>query len=146
MVASLATITHSRPDTRPMPVMIEAECTSPEYMPQAASCPTSRNGDPGSRSVRTRSRGRSLPRASCFLRAASSPPFETREIFSRKSETSCCICSEFALNSAPRSLSWLLRITTSSPSFQATADDHALDVARPLVDLRNPHVPPQALD
>ena len=37
-------------------------------MPCAASCESSRNGEPGSSSARTRSRGRSLPRATCFAR------------------------------------------------------------------------------
>src|SRR5581483_3168638 len=44
------------------------------YMPYAASCESSRNGLPGSISMATRSRGRSLPRATCFARAASPPP------------------------------------------------------------------------
>ncbi len=43
-VASLATITHSRPDTRPIPVMIPAPGASPSYSPWAASGESSRNG------------------------------------------------------------------------------------------------------
>src|SRR5260221_126344 len=61
MVASLATMTHSRPETRPTPQIIDAACTSPPYMPQAASWPISRNGEPGSSSLLTRSLGSILP-------------------------------------------------------------------------------------
>ena len=43
-VASLATIMHSRPDTRPMPVMMPAAGQSSSYIPSAASGATSRNG------------------------------------------------------------------------------------------------------
>ena len=63
MVASLQTITHSRPETRPMPVMMPAPWMASSYMPLAASGDSSRNGVPGSISVITRSRGSSLPRA-----------------------------------------------------------------------------------
>src|SRR6185436_3323584 len=102
MVASLATITHSRPETRPMPQIIEAECTSPPYMPQAASCPTSRNGEPGSSRPRTRSRGSSLPRARCFSRAFSSPPIAALSVFSFRSATSPRMRSALARKSAER--------------------------------------------
>src|SRR5918911_1425623 len=56
MVASLHTITHSRPSMRPMPVMIPAAWISPSYMPLAASGDSSRKGEPGSTSRSTRSR------------------------------------------------------------------------------------------
>ena len=56
-------MTHSRPATRPMPVMMPADAMLSPYMSNAASCDNSRNGLPGSSSARTRSRGRSLPRA-----------------------------------------------------------------------------------
>src|SRR5665647_3801807 len=62
MVASLATITHSRPSMRPMPVITPAPCTALSYMPLAASGDSSRNGEPGSIRFITRSRGNSLPR------------------------------------------------------------------------------------
>ena len=74
IVASLQTITHSRPSTRPMPVMMPAPWMSPSYMPLAASGESSRNGEPGSISRSTRSRGRSLPRSVWRLRLVSSPP------------------------------------------------------------------------
>ena len=57
-----------------MPVMMPAAAMASSYMPYAASCENSRNGEPGSSSARTRSRGSSLPRATCFARAASPPP------------------------------------------------------------------------
>ena len=43
-VASLATITHSRPETRPTPVMMPAAGASSSYIPVAASGDSSRNG------------------------------------------------------------------------------------------------------
>src|SRR5688572_1700503 len=91
-----------------MPATIEAEGTSPPYMPQAASWPISRKGEPGSSSVRTRSRTSSLPRATCFARAASSPPCETAAAFCRRSSTRPRMRSALARNSSERGLSWLL--------------------------------------
>src|SRR5688572_30704284 len=91
-----------------MPATIEAEGTSPPYIPNAASWPISRNGEPGSSSVRTRSRTSSLPRATCLARAASSPPCETAAAFSRRSSTRPRMRSALARNSAGRGLRWLL--------------------------------------
>ena len=48
MVESLQTITHSRPATRPMPVMMPAAWMCSPYMPLAASGDNSRNGAPAS--------------------------------------------------------------------------------------------------
>ena len=75
-MASLATMTHSRPDTLPMPVMIPAPGDSSSYMPVAASGDSSRNGDPGSTRVSTRSLGNSFPRATWRARELSGPPSE----------------------------------------------------------------------
>ncbi len=86
-VASWATIRHSRPETRPIPVMMPAQGTSSSYMPQAASCDSSRKGEPVSISVRTRSRGSSLPRFRCRARAVSPPPSATLSTFRRKTVT-----------------------------------------------------------
>src|SRR4051812_14215178 len=147
MVASFATITHSRPETRPMPQMMEALWTSPEYIPQAASWPISRNGEPGSSSVRTRSRGSILPRAVCLSRAAWSPPTLAAPTFSLRSATSVCMRSALARNSAERALTWLLMTLMVRSLFGERAADHqALDVVRPFVDLGDAHVAPQALD
>ena len=49
-MASLATISTSRPETRPMPVTSPAPGASSSYMSQAASGDSSRNGEPGSSS------------------------------------------------------------------------------------------------
>ena len=73
MVASLHTITHSRPSIRPMPVMMPAPWIASSYMPLAASGDSSRNGVPGSISRSTRSRGSSLPRAVCRSRERCRP-------------------------------------------------------------------------
>ncbi|CAM5668653.1 hypothetical protein SALBM311S_12139 [Streptomyces alboniger] len=62
-VASLATITHSRPLTRPIPAMTPAAGACPSYIPSAARGASLRKGEPGSRRVSTRSRGSSFPRA-----------------------------------------------------------------------------------
>lgn len=45
---SLATIMHSMPLTRPIPVTIPAAGTLPSYMPSAAKADSSRNGENGS--------------------------------------------------------------------------------------------------
>src|SRR5260221_5739690 len=91
-----------------MRVMIDAEGISPPYMPKAASWPISRNGEPGSSSVRTRSRTSSLPRATCLRRAASSPPAETTAAFCFRSPTRPRMRAALARNSSDRGLSWLL--------------------------------------
>src|ERR1700741_1959735 len=131
-----------------MPQMIDAECTSPPYMPHAASWPISRNGEPGSRSRAPRSRGSILPPAVCLSRADWSPPWETVATFSRRSETRACMRPALARNSSERGLSWLLiaAIRALSSFLQRTADDQSLDVVRALVDLGHAHVAPQALD
>src|SRR6266508_1423843 len=92
-VASFATITHSVPDTRPMPVTIPADGASSSYMPNAASGDSSRNGVPGSRRRSTRSRGSSLPARTCRSRACSGPPRRTCSSRSRSWATSFVICS-----------------------------------------------------
>src|SRR5690348_2161421 len=77
-VASLATTITSQPLTRPMPVMSPAAGAASSYMPCAANGDSSRNGEPGSSRARMRSRGSSLPRATCFSRAFSPPPSAVR--------------------------------------------------------------------
>ncbi len=73
MVESLHTIMHSRPSTRPMPVIRPAPWMASSYMPLAASGDSSRNGEPGSIRFITRSRGSSLPRADMALARARRP-------------------------------------------------------------------------
>src|SRR6266704_2060799 len=90
---------HSWPDTRPMPVMRPAPGAS-SYMQNAASCESSRKGEPGSSSRRRRSRGRSFPRATCFARAGSSPPCAARSTLARRSATSAPSARAFAWNSS----------------------------------------------
>ena len=51
--------------------MMPAAAMVSSYMPYAANCENSRNGDPVSRSARTRSRGSSLPRPVWRSRARS---------------------------------------------------------------------------
>src|SRR6185437_9216471 len=101
-VASLATTTHSRPITGPTPVMMPAAGMSSPYMPKAASCENSRNGAPGSISVRTRSRGRSLPRARCRSRAASPPPLRISATRAARSSTWARIAAALAQNASER--------------------------------------------
>src|SRR6185503_2421306 len=84
----------------PTPVMSPAAGTGSPYASHAASGESSRNGAPGSSSAATRSRGKSLPRPWCLLRAAASPP--ARACASRSFSSSSCTraaCAE-ALNSA----------------------------------------------
>ena len=73
MVLSLQTMMHSRPSTRPMPVISPAPWIASSYIPLAASGDSSRNGVPGSISCITRSRGSSLPRADMALARARRP-------------------------------------------------------------------------
>src|SRR5512137_127576 len=109
-VASLHTITHSRPATRPTPVMIPADGAALSYMSYAASCDSSRNGVPGSSSIWTRSRGSSLPRAVCLARASGPPPTATALTFSFRSATSARMASALPRNSGPRAFSLVSRI------------------------------------
>src|SRR6185503_8946445 len=135
---SLATITASRPSMRPMPVMMPAQGASPSYMPKAASCESSRNGDPGSRRARTRSRGGSFPRAACFFCACSPPPSATRATWERRSSASARWCAAFAWNAGPEGSSRdFMRGTLLA---EVARDQHALDFARALVDLGDARV------
>src|SRR5688572_28636080 len=92
--------TQSCPDTRPTPVMIPASDTTYPYISQAASADNSSSGVPGSTNALTRSRASSLPRPSCFLRAAASPPSRTRASRALSSSTCARMDSAAALNSA----------------------------------------------
>src|SRR3954452_19413623 len=100
MVASLATMTHSRPDTRPTPVITLAEWTSPPYRPYAASGDSSRNAVPGSIKRSTRWRASILPRDKCRLHETSPPPPATLFSFSRNSATSARMVRALWENSA----------------------------------------------
>src|SRR6266581_1533095 len=98
---------HSWPDTRPTPVMMPAPGASSSYMPKAASCESSRKGEPGSSSRRRRSRGSNFPRARCFACAASSPPCAARSTLARRSATSAASARAFAWNSSEPGLSFV---------------------------------------
>ena len=92
----------------------------------AASCDSSRNGEPGSSSARTRSRGSSLPRARCRSRAAAPPPCLIAATLARRSRTKASIAAALARNASARG-STLVRITFMAPrpageSPLATAD------------------------
>src|SRR6185503_17219114 len=76
--------------------------------PPGADLAASEDGDPGSSSERTRSRGSILPRAVCLSRAAWSPPTVTMETFCLRSSTRPLMRSAFSRNSAERGLIWLL--------------------------------------
>ena len=75
-VASLATIMHSRPLTRPSPVTTprRARRHTPLYIPCAAHRPSSRNSVPSSSSSFSRSRTVSRPLACCASAAFAPPP------------------------------------------------------------------------
>src|SRR5712691_11977067 len=119
---------HSWPDTRPMPVMRPAPGASSSYMPKAASCESSRKGEPGSSNRRRRSRGSNFPRARCFARAASSPPCAARSTFARRSAASAAIARAFAWNSSERGFSLLL-MTGISP---AAGGEPFVDLLQPV--------------
>src|SRR4051794_32738524 len=84
---------HSRPDPRPTPAIIPAPGASFPYTPFAASWPTSRNGEPGSSSRVTRSRGSSLPRATWRSRCLSGPPRAAAATLARSSSASARLCA-----------------------------------------------------
>ena len=92
---------HLRPDTRPMPAIMPAPGTSPSYMSQAASWPISRNGEPGSSSRSTRSRGSSLPRDDVALAMLFSvPPSAASATSARSFSASARLCAARARNSS----------------------------------------------
>src|SRR5712691_7924733 len=99
-----------------MPVMMPAPGASSSYMPRAASCESSRKGEPGSSNRRRRSRGSNFPRARCLERADSSPPCAARSTLARRSATSAASAREFAWNSSEPGLS-LLRIAAIAVLF-----------------------------
>ena len=111
-VASLATITHSRPSTTPMPVTIPALGAPPSYSSQAASAFSSRKAVPGSTSRSTRSRAGSLPRERCRSVAFSPPPRATCAVRSRSSATSSAIRSCRSANSPASRSSCEVRTAT----------------------------------
>src|SRR6267378_1187413 len=114
--------------------MMPAPGASSSYTPKAASCESSRNGDPGSSSRRRRSRGSSFPRATCLARAGSSPPCAARPTLARRSATSPAIAPAFAWNSSERGFSLLL-MTGISPAAGG----------KPFVDLIQPVRAPKGL-
>src|SRR5215471_8600045 len=139
MVASLAMTTHSRPLTRPMPVMMLAECTSPPYMPCAANGESSRNGLPGSSSRPMRSRASNFPRATCRARASSLPPCIAASSLPRRSATRAFIASALRANSVePGSIADVSAVIAARSARlieQLPADQHAPDFARARTDL-----------
>ncbi len=90
---------HSRPSTRPMPVMRPAPWIASSYMPSAASGDSSRNGVPGSMSRSTRSRGSSLPRPAWRSRALAGPPMAASARRSFNSADSALTCAALVRNS-----------------------------------------------
>src|SRR5438552_14261281 len=114
--------------------MMPAPGASSSYTPNAASCDSSRKGEPVSSSRRRRSRGSSFPRATCFARAGSSPPCAARSTLARRSATSAAIVRAFAWNSCERGFSLLL-MTGISPAAGG----------KPFVDLIQPVRAPERL-
>ncbi len=120
IVESLHTITHSRPSTRPMPVMMPAAWIASSYMPKAASGENSRNGEPGSISRITRSRGSSLPRAVWRSRDFSLPPSAAAARRAVRSSRNALHCAALLANSfAAVSMVDLIRAKAPSRFFWA---------------------------
>src|SRR5207253_764539 len=80
----------------------------------AASGAISRNGVPGSSRRSTRSRGSSLPRDRCFLRASSPPPSAIFASLAFRSSTSRRMAAALALKSSERAFSWVERVDMGS--------------------------------
>jgi hypothetical protein len=76
-----------------------------KYMACAAKGANSRKGVPGSSNICTRSRGGSLPRATCLALAFSPPPAADFFNCTRRSSTITCRAAALAKNSAERLLS-----------------------------------------
>src|SRR5258708_28855502 len=108
--------------------MTPAPGASASYTPKAASCESSRNGAPGSRSRRKRSRGSSFPRATCLARADARPRCAARRPWGRRSATSAAIARAFAWNSSGRGFS-LLFIAGISP---AAGGEPFVDLIQPV--------------
>ena len=83
-----------------MPVMMPAPWMASSYMPLAASGESSRNGEPGSISRITRSRGRSFPRDTWRSRRAAGPPSAACARRLRNSSTSAPMRAALARNSS----------------------------------------------
>src|SRR3954466_13587528 len=83
-----------------MPAIIPAPGTSRSYMSHAASWPISRNGEPGSSSRSTRSRGSSLPRETWRSRLFSFPPSAAWATSARSFCASARFCAARARNSS----------------------------------------------
>src|SRR5580704_9848988 len=115
MVESLQTMTHSRPATRPTPVMMPAPWMASSYIPLAASGDSSRNGVPGSISVITRSRGNNLPRARWRSRACGDPPSAALARCASSSATSARMAAWLARNSF-EAMSAVDLMTATNPS------------------------------
>src|SRR5437773_4899966 len=105
----------STPATRPMPAISPAPGASLLYMSSAASGAISRNGVSGSSSISTRSRGSNLPRARCFARGPSPPPWAMRASLALRSSTRARIAAAWALNSSLRGFSLDASVGISSP-------------------------------
>src|SRR3954468_12545008 len=95
-----------------MPVMMPAAGAASVpfaswYMPLAASWENSRKGVPGSSSICTRSRGSSLPRATCFALAAAPAPAAMAATLARRSSTTVCMALTLDWKSSLRGLSLL---------------------------------------
>src|SRR3954471_6145934 len=93
---------------------------SSSYMPIAASGDSSRNGEPGSSSARTRSRGRSLPRDTWRLRESSPPPSRTLSVRSLRSATSVRIAAALRLKVSERVSICEARTVMSGSTWPAT--------------------------
>ena len=115
-------MTHSRPATRPMPVIRPAARMASSYMSSAASGDNSRNGVPASISVMTRSRGRSLPRARWRSRERGGPPSAAAARRVCNSVTSALIAAWLARNSGDVvSIADLIAVTSPSSMWRPFA-------------------------
>src|SRR3954471_21297822 len=119
---------HSTPLTRPTPVITPEPGASLSYMPIAASGDSSRNGEPGSSSARTRSRGSSLPRDTWRLRLCSPPPSRTVSVRPLRSATSPRIASALRLKVSERVSICEARTVMSG----STCPDHVPGSSQPL--------------
>jgi hypothetical protein len=76
-------------------------------MPQPAIGENSRKGAPASSRALMRSRGSSLPRATCFLPVLRRAAEADGAVFSRRSSTSARMAAALALEFLARVLSWI---------------------------------------
>src|SRR5260370_5551494 len=124
-------IKHSRPCTRPMPVMMPAAGASSSYIPFAASGESSRKGVSGSSNAASRSRGGTFPCSRCRARYFAPPPCRDFARRALRSLTSPLSASRFAPKSAEEVSRCVSRGSTAGRSLLHVQHLHRVEIDAP---------------